>query len=126
MRRTVIFAACLVGAVLSAAEAMADRRLAVGIAAGVPIPPGNAVVPIFTPASGRAWTAADTSLGYPFREPIYATPKGYRYVYVRGYTLRRAASGPAVAKRVAAKPAAKRTRGRCVTDIGYGRHALCN
>jgi hypothetical protein len=126
MRRTVIFAACLVGAVLSAAEAMADRRLAVGTAAGFPIPPGYTVVPVYTPASGRAWTAADTSLGYTFREPIYATPKGYRYVYVRGYTLRRAASGPAIVKRVSVKPAAKRTRGRCVTDIGYGRHELCS
>lgn len=121
--RTIIFTACLAAAALSATEATADRRLAVGMAAGFPVPPGYAVVPVYTPASGRGWTAADTSLGHPFREPIYATPKGYRYVYVRGYTLRRIAD-PAV-KRVSVKSAKSVRRGRCVTDIDYGRHELC-
>ena len=28
-------------------------------------------------------------MGYPFREPIYWTPRGYKYVYVRGYYWKR-------------------------------------
>lgn len=113
----------------SATEAFADRRLAVGAAAGYPEPPGYRVVPVFTRPVGYAWTPADTSLGYRFREPIYATPRGYKYWYVRGYYLRRvAAAGAPVVKRVHIKKTAtvRRHRGPCVTDIGFGRHEFCN
>ncbi len=112
-----------------ATDASAGRRLAVGAAAGYDVPPGYEAVPVFTRPVGSAWTPADTSLGYRFREPIYATPKGYKYVYVRGYYLRRAVdySRPVV-KRVYIKKttAVRRHRGVCVTDIGNGRHENCN
>jgi hypothetical protein len=112
---------------LSATDASAGRRLAVGAAAGYPEPPGYRVVPVYTRPVGFAWTPADTSLGYPFREPIYATPRGYKYVYVRGYYLRRVVDPSVpVVKRVYVKKAKAARRAPCVTDIGYGRHELCN
>jgi hypothetical protein len=116
------------------ADAYAGRRLAVGMAAGFEVPLGYAAVPVFTRPVGSVWRGVDTSLGYRFREPVYDTPRGYRYWYVRGYTLRRVADydRPA-AKRVHVKKAAaahsrpaRRHRGACVTDIGYGRHDYCN
>src|SRR5262249_19072892 len=110
-------------------DAFAGRRLAVGMAAGYDVPPGYEAVPVFNRTVGYAWTPADTSLGYAFREPIYSTPKGYRYSYVGGYYLRRVVnySRPAV-KRVYVKKTVtvRRHRGPCVTDIGYGRHQYCN
>ena len=116
-------------ALLGAPDAFAGRRLAVGAAAGYEVPPGYEAVPVFIRPAGFAWTPADTSLGYAFREPVYATPKGYKYVYVRGYYLRRAVdySRPVV-KRVYVKKAktVRRHREHCVTDIGFGRHEYCN
>jgi hypothetical protein len=116
-------------------DAQAGRRLAVGMAAGFEVPPGYAAVPVFTRPVGSVWRGVDTSLGTRFREPIYDTPRGYRYWYVRGYTLRRVADygyDRPVTKRVYVKKAAahsrpaRRHRGACVTDIGYGRHEYCN
>jgi hypothetical protein len=120
----------LAAGTLAATDAFAGRRLSVGMAAGYEVPPGYVAVPIFNRTAGYAWTPADYSLGYAFREPIYSTPKGYRYNYVGGYTLRRVVNydRPAV-KRVYIKKAAtkvRRHRGACVTDIGYGRHDYCN
>jgi hypothetical protein len=119
---------------LSSTDAFAGRRLSVGMAAGYEVPLGYRAVPVFTRPAGYAWTPADTSLGYAFREPVYATPKGYKYTYVRGYYLRRAVdySSRPIVKRVhvrkasAKKSTIRRHRGPCVTDIGYGRHEYCN
>jgi hypothetical protein len=114
---------------LTSTDASAGRRLAVGAAAGYEVPPGYEAVPVYTQPVGIAWTPADTSLGYAFREPIYATPKGYKYVYVRGYSLRRLpVEGAPVVKRVYVKksPNVRSRRSPCVTDIGYGRHEFCN
>lgn len=132
-RPFLLFAAMALG-LLATTDAFAGRRLAVGMAAGYEVPPGYRAVPVFNRSVGYAWTPADTSLGYAFREPIYATPKRYRYVYVRGYYLRRAVNySRPVVKRVYVKKASvkrastvRRHRGPCVTDIGYGRHEYCN
>lgn len=122
--------ALLTVALLGAPDAFAGRRLAVGAAAGYEVPPGYVAVPVFNRTAGYAWTPADTSLGYAFREPIYSTPKGYRYNFVGGYTLRRVVNyDRPVVKRVYIKKTAtkvRRHRGACVTDIGYGRHEYCN
>ncbi len=130
MTRPILLIFALAFTVLSAGDAFAGRRLAIGAAAGYEVPPGYEAVPVFIPPIGQAWTPADTSFGYPFREPIYATPKGYKYVYVRGYYLRRLPlEGAPVVKRVYVKKSAKavlRYRAPCVTDIGYGRHDYCN
>jgi hypothetical protein len=129
MQRPLFLLAAVALALLTTTDAFAGRRLAVGAAAGYEVPPGYEAVPVFTRPVGYAWTPADTSLGYPFREPIYSTPKGYKYVYVRGYYLRRVAvEGAPVVKRVYVKKATtvRRHRGPCVTDIGFGRHEYCN
>jgi hypothetical protein len=134
MKRPLLLTAVMALALVAATDAFAGRRLAVGTAAGFEVPPGYEAVPVYNPPVGRAWTPADTSLGYVFREPIYATPKGYKYVYVRGYYLRRVVDhSTPVVKRVYVKESAKasgktirRHRGPCVTDIGYGRHEYCN
>jgi hypothetical protein len=129
MQRPLFLLAAMAAALLTPADAFAGRRLAVGAAAGYDVPPGYEVVPVFTRPVGFAWTPADTSLGYPFREPVYSTPKGYKYIYVRGYYLRRVAvEGAPVVKRVYVKKTTtvRRHRGPCVTDIGYGRHEYCN
>jgi hypothetical protein len=114
---------------LGVADARADHRLVVGAAAGYYVPPGYRVVPVYTRPVGPAWTPVDTTMGRPFREPIYSTPRGYRYAYIRGYTLRRmvAYHAPRV-KRVSVTKSRKtrRHRGRCITDIGFGRHEYCN
>jgi hypothetical protein len=149
MQRAILLAAAMLALVAADAQtgAQADayygraradtdtgRRLPVGMAAGYEVPPGYKAVPVFTRPVGSVWRAVDTSLGYRFREPIYDTPRGYRYWYVRGYTLRRVADyDRPVARRVYVKKAAvahsrpaRRHRGACVTDIGYGRHEYCN
>lgn len=129
--KTLLAAALLIGAALAPASA---RQLAVGAAAGYVEPPGYMAVPVYTWPSGRAWTPVDTSMGYPFREPIYSTPRGYKYVYVRGYYWKRIPDpyAPKVYRRVV-KVAAKapvrakvRRSGPCITDLGFGRHEYCN
>lgn len=129
MQRPLFLLGAMALALLNPVDAFAGRRLAVGAAAGYEVPPGYEAVPVFTRPVGYAWTPADTSLGYAFREPIYSTPKGYKYVYVRGYSLRRlAVEGAPVVKRVYVKKTTtvRRHRGPCVTDIGFGRHEYCN
>jgi hypothetical protein len=105
------------------------QELAVGAAAGYEVPPGYEIVPVFTRPNGPSWTPPDNSFGYTFREPVYATPKGYRYYYVRGYSLRRVvdADAPRVYVKKPRKVAGKSARrGPCVTDLGYGRHDYCD
>ena len=105
------------------------RQLAVGAAAGYFEPPGYKAVPVYTLPNGRGWTPIDTTLGYRFREPIYSTPKGYRYIYVRGYYWKRLPNPHAarVYRRVvkASEGVKVRRRGPCVTDAGFGRYDLC-
>lgn len=125
--RTAIFAAA---ALLMALVPASARQVAVGAAAGFLEPPGYKAVPVYVRPNGGSWTPVDTTMGYPFREPIYATPRGYKYVYVRGYYWKRVPNpyAPRVYKRVVkasyAKP--RRRSGPCVTDIGYGRYEFCS
>lgn len=130
MNRHALIAAAAAFSILAAGPAFAGRQLAVGAAAGFEVPPGYETVPVYVWPNGTAWTPPDTSMGYVFREPVYSTPKGYRYVYVRGYYMRKIvdADAPRV-RRVHLKKvrkAGKRHRGPCITDIGYGRHEYCN
>ena|GEM_PF-2173425 len=124
--RTAIFA---VAALLMALVPASARQLAIGAAAGYLEPPGRIAVPVYVRPNGGPWTPVDTSMGYPFREPIYSTPRGYRYVYVRGYYWKRVPNpyAPRVHKRVVkasyAKP--RRRGGACVTDLGFGRYENC-
>lgn len=122
-----LLAAAAALAILSATDANADRQLAIGAAGGYEVPPGYEAVPVFIRPNGAAWTPADTSLGYVFREPVYSTPKGYRYVYVRGYTLRKLVDADAPKpRRVHVKKTRKTTKRACVTDLGFGRHDYCD
>ena len=112
------------------ATPLLGQELAVGAAAGYEVPPGYEAVPVFTRPNGSAWTPPDNSFGYTFREPLYTTPPGYRYYYVRGYYLRRVVdfdAPPVYVKKKPRKVAGKSVRrGPCVTDIGYGRHDYCD
>jgi hypothetical protein len=76
-------------ALVALAVPASARQLAVGAASGYFEPPGYKAVPVYTWPRGPAWTPVDTSFGRPFREPLYATPRGYKYVYVRGYYWKR-------------------------------------
>jgi len=133
IRRSAFIAAaafCLAIAALAFAAPASARQLAVGAAAGFHEPPGYTARPVYVWPNGRAWTPADTTMGRPFREPIYATPRGYRYVYVRGYYWKRLPNpyAPRVHRRVIRKAAVKPRRhraGPCITDMGYGRHQVC-
>jgi hypothetical protein len=104
------------------------QELAVGAAAGYWVPPGYEAVPVFVRPNGPSWTPPDDSYGSTFREPLYNTPPGYRYHYVRGYYLRRVidADAPPVYVKKKARKVAGKSRGPCVTDIGHGRHDYCN
>lgn len=117
------------GALLVAATLPASaRQLAVGAAAGYFEPPGYKAVPVFTPPNGGSWTPVDTTLGYRFREPIYSTPRGYRYAYVRGFYWKKLPNPYArrVYRPVVKASTVKRVRrAPCVTDIGYGRYEMC-
>ena len=104
------------------------RQLAVGAAAGYFEPPGYTAVPVYTWPNGGSWTPTDTSMGYPFREPIYWTPRGYKYVYVRGYYWKRLPNPYAVRtyrKPIKVSTARKVRRGPCITDSGFGRYETC-
>jgi hypothetical protein len=126
--RPILVAMVLAGAV-SGAEAA--ERLAVGAVAPIFDPPGYRVVAVYQAPRGPRWEPADTSMRYSFREPLYTTTPGFRYYYVRGYTLRRvalASEGKPRAVKRAAKPDAPSARRKhsCVTDIGYGRYDDCS
>ncbi|MFN3349474.1 hypothetical protein [Pseudorhodoplanes sp.] len=104
------------------------RQLAVGAAAGFHEPPGYRAVPVYTWPRGASWSPVDTSLGYAFREPLYTTPRGYRYVYVRGYYWKRlpAHGAPRAYRRPVKVSTVKRARSApCVTDAGFGRYEMC-
>lgn len=123
--KAALTAMALIGLWLVPASA---RQLAVGAAAGYFEPPGRVAVPVYTWPNGGMWTPIDTSMGYPFREPIYSTPRGYRYIYVRGYYWKRVAHpyAPRLQRRPVKQARAKaRGAGPCVTDIGNGRYELC-
>lgn len=126
--KSVLFAAAALLLTFTPASA---RQLAVGAAAGYLEPPGYRAVPVYVWPNGGRWTPVDTTMGYPFREPIYSTPRNYRYVYVRGYYWKRVPDpyAPRVYKRVlkashVTKP--RRRAGPCISDTGYGRHEYCN
>ena len=106
--------------ILSAGGASAERPLAVGEAAGFKVPEGAVVRAVYTPYRGGRWSPVDTTFG-PFREPFYTAPKGYRYIYVRGYW-----TGP-LTHRVSHHASVRRHRSyaSCVTDLGYGRYESC-
>lgn len=104
----------------------AARQLAVGAASGFWEPPGYKAVPVYQGPRGPSWTPVDTTLGYRFREPIYATPRGYKYVYVRGYYWKRLPDPHRVYRPVVKASTVKRVRrAPCVTDIGFGRYEMC-
>jgi hypothetical protein len=121
-----LVAAALLLSMLAPASA---RQLAIGAAAGYFEPPGFYAKPVYILPNGGAWTPADTSMGYPFREPIYSTPPGYKYIYVRGYYWKRLPDpyAPRLYRRVVRASAAKKTRryAPCVTDLGFGRYERC-
>lgn len=125
MKCNSLAAAAAALSIFGATPALADLQLAVGAAAGYEVPPGYEAVAVFIHPNGASWTPPDNSLGYTFREPVYATPKGYRYYYVRGYYLRRVVDLDAPRVYVK-KPRKAARRAACITDIGYGRHEYCN
>jgi hypothetical protein len=119
-------------AVFAAGPASAERQLAIGAAGGVVLPEGTRMIPVYTWPRGTRWEPVDAGEGYRFREPIYTTPRGYRYVYVRGYRIikaRKAAIRAVSHKRHVAKHSVVRVKKArkpgCVTDLGYGRYELC-
>jgi hypothetical protein len=91
MRFGIAFAAvvlaCLGMVPVATTPASAERQLAIGAAGGVVLPEGTRMIPVYTWPRGTRWDAVDVGEGYRFREPIYTTPRGYRYVYVRGYRI---------------------------------------
>ena len=115
-------------ALVAAALPASARQLAVGAASGYFEPPGYMAVPVYTWPRGPSWTPADTSMGYTFREPIYATPRGYKYVYVRGYYWKRLPNpyAPRIYRRPVKVSTVKRVRrAPCITDNGFGRYQMC-
>jgi hypothetical protein len=113
---------------LAATDCFAAQRLAVG-AAGE----GRYPVYVVSPRGGTV-DIPDTTFGV-FREPIYTTPRNYRYTYVRGYRYvpRAQQSAQIVVKKKAVVAAAKPKRhkvvkriGGCVSDLDYGRYEYCN
>ncbi len=122
--RFLVLVAALLAALVAPASA---RQLAVGAAAGHWEPPGSKAVPVYTWPRGGSWQPVDRTQGYAFREPIYWTPRGYRYVYVRGYHWKRLPR-PYV-ERAYRRPIRVSThkvrRAPCITDSGYGRYQMC-
>ena len=113
---------------LAATDAVAAQRLAVG-AAGAGRYPVYAVSP-----GGGTVDIPDTTFGV-FHEPIYTTPRNYRYTYVRGYRYvpRVHQTTHVVVKKKVIVAAAKPKRhkvvkriGGCVSDLGNGRYEYCN
>ena len=110
--------------ICAATPAMAAGQLAVGEVIPLEPPPGYAFRPVYTPpALHSRWEPTDSFGGRVFREPIYTTPPGYVYRYVRGYTRVRIADPDRPVRKVAARK--KTGTGGCVTELGYGRYQLC-
>jgi hypothetical protein len=119
-------------AISAATPASAERQLAIGAAGGVVLPEGARMIPVYTWPRGTRWDPVDAGETYRFREPIHTTPRGYRYVYVRGYRIIRARKPgirAASYKRHVVKTSVVRVKKArkpgCVTDLGYGRYELC-
>jgi hypothetical protein len=109
----------------SGAPALAGQ-LAVGEVIPLEPPPGYAFRPLYTPPIMQSrWEPADTTFGVTFREPVYSTPRGYVYRYVRGYTRVRVADSSLRPVRVVRKPAARKRGSGCITDLGYGHWYYC-
>lgn len=129
MIRRVLAASMAVLAVLAADPALAGRQLAVGAAGGIILPEGAAMRPIYVWPRGTRWEPADVTDGLGFREPVYTTPPGYRYIYVRGYEIQPAHPHAARAHRRLAKATSvvrvKKRHPACVADIGFGRYDDC-
>jgi hypothetical protein len=110
----------------AAAPAMAAGQLAVGEVIPLEPPPGYAFRPVYTPPVLHSrWEPADSFGGRVFREPIYTTPPGYVYRYVRGYTRVRVAYADRPVRKVAVRKTTAKRIGACVTELGYGRYQLC-
>jgi hypothetical protein len=128
-RRSLLLAIPLAAALFATFVAPASaRQLAVGAAAGYWEPPGYKAVPVYNWPNGGAWQPTDYSQGYAFREPIYWTPRGYKYVYVRGYywkRLPRPYVERAYRRPIRVSTTHKVRRAPCVTDSGYGRYEMC-
>jgi hypothetical protein len=129
-RHHALSALCAAAVICAAAPALAAGQLAVGEVIPLEPPPGYAFRPVYTPPVLHSrWEPADSFGGRVFREPIYTTPPGYVYRYVRGYTRVRVADATlvrkvSIRKAVVRKTTVKRT-GACVTELGYGRYELC-
>ena len=89
-------------------------------------PPGYEFRAVYTPPVLHSrWEPTDTSFGQTFREPLYTTPRGYVYRYVRGYTRVRVADPDRPIRKVAVRKSTTTRTGACVTELGYGRYHLC-
>lgn len=121
--RALAAAAAVIGA---ATPAIAGGQLAVGEVIPLQPPPGYEFRPVYTPpALHSRWEPADASFGQTFREPLYTTPRGYVYRYVRGYTRVRVADPDRPIRKVAVRKSTAAKTGACVTELGYGRYHLC-
>ena len=127
---TRIIPTALLATILLSPAPLAAGQLAIGEAIPLEPPPGYAFRAVYTPPVLHSrWEPADSTFGRTFREPIYTTPRGYVYRYVRGYTRVRVADATlvrkvSVRKAVVRKTTVKRT-GACVTELGFGRYHLC-
>jgi hypothetical protein len=125
-RRQALSALCAAAVICAAAPAMAAGQLAVGEVIPLEPPPGYAFRPVYTPPVLHSrWEPADSFGGRVFREPIYTTPPGYVYRYVRGYTRVRVAYADRPVRKVAVRNTTAKRTGACVTELGYGRYQLC-
>ncbi len=118
-------AAALFAAILISPSPSVAGQLAIGEVIPLQPPPGYAFRAVYTPpALHSRWEPADSTFRSVFREPLYTTPRGYIYRYVRGYTRVRVAD-PTRVRKVAARKATVKKTGACVTELGYGRYHLC-
>lgn len=129
---TIRFATALLAGFLALPSALEARPAQLAVGEVIPLlpPEGYAFRPVYVqPAYGSRWEPADTSMGYPFREPLYTAPRGYVYRTIAGYAVYRVGiHKPGVRKASKRKVSvASRKRGPlCVTDIGYGRWTDCH
>lgn len=125
--RLALYAAAAI-ALMSAVNPASAGPLAVGEVVPLEPPPGYAFRPLYTaPVLHSRWEPADTTFGRAFREPLYSTPRGYVYRYVRGYTRVRVYEPGLRPVRVAAvRKHTVRKRGTgCITELGYGHWYEC-
>ena len=131
MIRPMLRALAAIAFVSAANPALAGGQLAVGEVIPLEPPPGYEFRALYTPPVLQSrWEPADTSFGpgRTFREPLYTTPRGYVYRYVRGYTRVRVYDPALRPVRVAAvrKLSPKKSRpSSCITELGYGHWYEC-